>query len=171
MFSVFISLLSAYTWIRAQRRISASHSDFLMQVDTDVNIWGWAKLWGLDFGSDSKLIEFSFLGLCHTVLPQQNKLRDFKVVSRMNVKPKQKLYFVFMNFILLPPGLSLFSKKTQNIKGFGVFCHCKHIYCITWAIHWLQLPLKHLLKKKMKSLPWFLVCGMSSYELKSQSYA
>lgn len=47
MFRGFTSLPGAYTWIRTQRRISASHSDFLMQVDTDVTVWGWANLWGL----------------------------------------------------------------------------------------------------------------------------
>lgn len=147
MFRGFTSLPGAYTWIRTQRRISASHSDFLMQVDTDVTVWGWANLWGLDFGLVPKLIEFSLLDLSSTILPQQNKWRDFRVVSGMNRNPKQKLYFVFMHFCLLPPGLSLFSRKTQSIRGFGIFYHCKHIYCITWAIHWLHLALKHLLKK------------------------
>lgn len=89
MFRGLTSLPGAYTWIRAQRRISASHSDFLMQVDTDVTVWGWANLLGLDFGSDPKLIEFSLLDLSYTILPQQNKWRDFRVVSGTNLNPKQ----------------------------------------------------------------------------------
>lgn len=160
MFSGLLSLPSAYTWIKAQRRISASHSDFLMQADTDVNVWGWANLWGLDFGSDPKLIEFSLLDLCHTVLPQQNKcLWD---------EPKSKIKAVFclhafLVFISWPIG----NPEYQRI----------------WDILSLQTHLLHhlgyslipiafeTLKKNMKSVPWFLVCGMSSYELKSQSYA
>lgn len=78
----------------------------------------------------------------------------------MNLKPNQKLCFVFIHFCTLPPGLPLYGRKTQSIRGFGILCHCKHIYCITWAIHWLQLPLKHLLKKyeicTLLSCLWFV---------------
>lgn len=68
-------------------------------------------------------------------------------------KPKPKAV-PFLHAFLSLPGLSVFSRKTQSFRGFGIFSHCKHFYCITWAIHRLQLPLKHLLKKK-----WNLYLG------------
>lgn len=37
----------------------------------------------------------------------------------MNLSPKQKLYFVFMHFCLLPPGLSLFTRKTIVSEDLG----------------------------------------------------
>ena len=78
----------------------------------------------------------------------------------MNLNPDQKLCFVFMLCRMLPPGLPLYGRKTQSVRGFGILCHCKHIYRITWAFHWLQLPLKHLLTKNeictLISCLWFV---------------
>lgn len=74
--------------------------------------------------------------------------------------PKSKAVFCLCDFCMLPPGLPPPGRKALSIRGFGIFCHCKHIYCIALAVHWLQLPLKRLLKKyeicTLVSCLWFV---------------